>query len=70
MFPVLVAARNTGTTSFPVDMWRWDFANDSVYLAVASDDPTSFVGYIKSPQGPHVMAQGLGPLTSQIEAQI
>lgn len=70
MFPVLVAARNTGSTSFPVDLWRWDFANDSVYLAVASDDPTSFVGYIKSPQGPQVMAQGVGPLTSQIEAQL
>jgi hypothetical protein len=70
MFPVLVAARNTGSTSFPVDLWRWDFANDSIYLAVASDDPTSFVGYIKSPQGPQVMAQGVGPLTSQIEAQL
>lgn len=70
MFPVLVAARNTGSTSFPVDLWRWDSANDSIYLAVASDDPTSFVGYVKSPQGMQVMAQGVGPLTSQIEAQL
>lgn len=74
--PVKSKTRNTGVTRFPVDVYNWPVPSlNQVYvLAVASNDPTSFVAYsivlTAGNKKKVLVARGPGPLTSQIAAQI
>jgi len=69
--PTLEKIRNADVTPFPVDVWSWRGITPPIFLAVASDDPTSFVGYSKASDGTiRSLAMGTGPLTSEIVRQI
>lgn len=73
--PSLIKSRDTSVTTFPIDVYSWPampvapgVPSDATTLAVASDDPTSFVAYDAVTKT--VYAQGPGKLTAQIVAQI
>lgn len=76
--PKKTRSRDVSVTPFPVDVWAWVVPAKSsatpamsYVLAVASDDPSSFIAYIvQSGKSKTVIAKGPGPLTPQILAQV
>lgn len=80
VLPVKTKERSTTLTPFPVDVYEWAApmglapAGTKFVLAVASDDPTSFVGYVRHPAGSapqtSVLGKGAGPNTQAILNQI
>ncbi len=65
---VKTKTRFNGFTSFPVDVFEWGPNGELTHLIVASDDNTSFVGFVPASTGKvtNILAKGPGPLTGQI----
>lgn len=78
VLPVKTKSGSTDLTPFPLDVWVWTVPvgttgeSNQYVLAVATDDPTSFVGYsVSGPNKQKILgAKGPGPLSSQIQAQM
>ena len=69
---VKLKSRYTEFTAFPVDVYGWGPDGMGAVLVVASDDPSSFVGYTPRPGGgvTAVLVRGPGAKTAQILAKL